>query len=102
MYIILIFSRPQFSQQDSVFHAVKVHGGFVIICTITSSPSTPLPPPSGPRQFVPKGLLNTVGSLLDDPTYPDVEFMIPRHGAKNEECEKNIGLPATIEKSGVL
>ena len=35
-------------------------------------------------------------------TYSDVEFMIPRRGVKNEECKKNIGLPATIEKSGVL
>jgi hypothetical protein len=33
-----------------------------------------------PRQSVPKTLLDTVGALLDDPLYSDVEFIVPRRG----------------------
>jgi hypothetical protein len=64
------------------FHsnAVKDPDAFVIICTITSSPVTPVPPGTIPRQPVPKDLLETLGSLLDDPVYSDVEFVFPRRG----------------------
>ena len=54
---------------------VKAQDALVIICTITSSPAKP--PSLQPRQPVPKSLLDTVGSLLDDPLYSDVCFTIP-------------------------
>lgn len=63
-------------------NAVKTQDAFVIICSITSSPSPPVPPPVFPRQTVPKDLLDTVGALLDDPLYSDVEFIIPRRGQR--------------------
>ncbi|KAF9468617.1 hypothetical protein BDZ94DRAFT_1153659 [Collybia nuda] len=73
----------QFAKRDTVYSLsapVKTQDFFVIICTITSSPSPPVQPPSTPYQSVPKSLLDTVGALLDDPTYSDVEFIIPRRG----------------------
>ncbi|KAG5654252.1 hypothetical protein H0H81_005495 [Sphagnurus paluster] len=63
-------------------HGVKSHDAFVILCTITSSPAPPPPIPSHPRQSVPKGLLDTVGALLNDPLYSDVEFIIPGRAGK--------------------
>ena len=53
---------------------VKAQDTFVITCTITSSPAKPSS--LQPRQPVPKSLLDTVGSLLDDPLYSDVCFTI--------------------------
>ncbi|KAF8236340.1 hypothetical protein L208DRAFT_1422001 [Tricholoma matsutake] len=75
----------QFAKRDTVYYqsnAVKTQDAFVIICSITSSPSPPVPPPVFPRQTVPKDLLDTVGALLDDPLYSDVEFIIPRRGQR--------------------
>ncbi len=48
------------------------------MCTITSSPYVPPPVPTVSRRSVPKSLIDTMGSLLDDPVYSDVEFIIPR------------------------
>ncbi|KIM89085.1 hypothetical protein PILCRDRAFT_812980 [Piloderma croceum F 1598] len=73
----------QFARRDNVyFHSnqVKDTDAFVVICNITSSPVTPTPPSTIPRQAVPKDLLETLGSLLDDPLYSDVEFVFPRRG----------------------
>lgn len=75
----------QFARRDNVYyqsHGVKSHDAFVILCTITSSPAPPPPIPSHPRQSVPKGLLDTVGALLNDPLYSDVEFIIPGRAGK--------------------
>ncbi|KAF8964175.1 hypothetical protein BDZ97DRAFT_1904491 [Flammula alnicola] len=72
----------QFARRDSVFYQsmpVKSQDAFVIICTITSSPFLP-PTHVIPRQPVPKALLDTVGALLDDPLYSDVQFIIPKRG----------------------
>ncbi|KAF8798781.1 hypothetical protein BYT27DRAFT_7202475 [Phlegmacium glaucopus] len=69
----------QFARRDGVYYQsmpVKAQDAFVIICTITSSPAKPSSS-SQPRQPVPKSLLDTVGSLLDDPLYSDVCFAIP-------------------------
>ncbi|PPQ89651.1 hypothetical protein CVT25_013838 [Psilocybe cyanescens] len=69
----------QFARRDSVYYQslpVKAQDAFVIICTITSSPVAPSQ--TLPRQPVPKALLDTVGSLLDDPLYSDVQFIIPK------------------------
>ncbi|EGN98449.1 hypothetical protein SERLA73DRAFT_109945 [Serpula lacrymans var. lacrymans S7.3] len=73
----------QFSRRDHVYYhsgAVKEQDAFVIICTITSSPHPPVQPSSVPCQLAPKDLLSTFGSLLDDPAYSDVEFLLPRRG----------------------
>ncbi|KAF8630909.1 hypothetical protein AX17_005267 [Amanita inopinata Kibby_2008] len=74
----------QFTRRDTIYYQaqnIKSQDALVIICTITSSPYAPPPAPSQPRRYVPKGLIDTVGSLLDDPLYSDVEFIIPRHPA---------------------
>jgi hypothetical protein len=39
-----------------------------------------VPPPPLALKSVPKGLLATVGSLLDDPLYSDVVFVLAKHG----------------------
>ncbi|KAG8906851.1 hypothetical protein FRB99_005911, partial [Tulasnella sp. 403] len=70
----------QFAKRDAVFYsAPQVRGpdAFLIICTITSSPTTPTPQSVVPRQYVPKGLMDAVGSMLDDPMYSDIEFILP-------------------------
>lgn len=41
-----------------------------------------------PRQSVPKSLLDTVGALLDDKAYSDVEFVIPRRGQPMENARR--------------
>jgi len=63
---------------------VRAQDAFVITCSISSAPATP-PPQIIPRQPVPKALLDTVGELLDDPLYSDVQFAIPsrRHSTRN-------------------
>ena len=50
---------------------------FTIICVITSSPITPTPLPPFPLQSVPRDLMISIGNLLDDPLYSDVEFVLP-------------------------
>lgn len=75
--------RAQFARRDHVYYhsnACKEQDAFIIICTITSSPTTPAQPPSTPTQLVPKDFLERVGSLLDDPLYSDVEFVLPCRG----------------------
>lgn len=74
--------RAQFARRDSVYYqsiSAKAQDAFVIVCTITSSPSSSSLLPPGPSLSVPKPLIDTVGSLLDDPRYSDVEFVILRH-----------------------
>lgn len=71
--------RAQFARRDAVYYQsmpVKAQDTFVITCAITSSPAKPSSSLQ-PRQPVPKSLLDTVGSLLDDPLYSDVCFTIP-------------------------
>jgi hypothetical protein len=86
-YLMFVF-RAQFARRDNVYFqsgAVKDTDAFIVICNIASSPVIPVAPSSIPRQPVPKVLLETLGSLLDDPLYSDVEFVFPRRGrsAKN-------------------
>lgn len=80
----------QFARRDHVYYhsnAVKEQDAFLIICTITSSPTVPAQPPSAPVQLVPKDFLERVGSLLDDPLYSDVEFVLPCRGrSKSFRC----------------
>ncbi|KAL4080742.1 hypothetical protein J3A83DRAFT_4084952 [Scleroderma citrinum] len=79
--------QAQFARRDHVYynsHAVKEADALLIICTITSSPQAPVPPPHTPMQFVPKDFLERVGALLDDPLYSDVEFILPKKGGSKE------------------
>lgn len=77
-------------------HSVKTPDAFLIVCTITSSPAAPLQPPSIPRVPVPKDLLFSIGTMLDDPAYSDIEFVLPRrsrnsfHGAKTIKAAKKL------------
>ncbi|CCM02467.1 uncharacterized protein FIBRA_04566 [Fibroporia radiculosa] len=69
-----------FARRDNVFSQIfraKPQDALVITCTITTSPTPPVGPPSIPLQPVPKDFLTVLGSLLDDPTYSDVEFVLP-------------------------
>ncbi|KAH9925412.1 uncharacterized protein BXZ73DRAFT_91126 [Epithele typhae] len=59
----------QFARRDLVFYqatAVKSQDAFIIICTITSEATSPLPVPSVPRYFVSKDFLDSIGGLLDE------------------------------------
>ncbi|EIN12541.1 hypothetical protein PUNSTDRAFT_118336 [Punctularia strigosozonata HHB-11173 SS5] len=72
----------QFARRDLVFYncsAVKSADAFVIQCNITGTPSAPLSSPP-PGKFVPPSILDAVGSLLDDPKYSDIEFVLPKRG----------------------
>ncbi|GAA5978933.1 hypothetical protein JCM5350_004182 [Sporobolomyces pararoseus] len=55
--------------------ATRSSDAFLIICTITSSPTLPVTP-SVPLLSVPKDLVNSFASLFDDPEYCDVVFRI--------------------------
>ena len=83
--------RAQFARRDTVYYSrsvVKAQDAFVITCNITTSPGPPTQPPSIPQMVVPKGLLDSVGSLLDDPLYSDVEFIIARHGTNLKRAKR--------------
>jgi len=56
---------------------VKANDAFVITCTISSTPGPPTPSPLIHKSLVPKDLLESVGQLLDDPLYSDIEFVLP-------------------------
>ncbi|KAI0338892.1 hypothetical protein BDW22DRAFT_1336950 [Trametopsis cervina] len=71
----------QFARREAVFQyagSVKQNDAFLIRCTITSSFEPPVPLPTVAKQSVPRGLLDAMGDLLDDPDYSDVAFVIPR------------------------
>ncbi|KAL5519976.1 hypothetical protein ACEPAG_1636 [Sanghuangporus baumii] len=71
----------QFARRDTIYYqpnAIRNNDAFLISCTISSSPSMPSLPPRVPHRLVPKDLLEVVGTLLDDPAYSDVEFILPR------------------------
>ncbi|KAL0960934.1 hypothetical protein HGRIS_005939 [Hohenbuehelia grisea] len=73
----------QFARRDHIYYHTnpnKSHDAFVIICTIHSSPAPPKPVPSYPRKIIPAELIKRIGGLLDDPSYSDVEFILPRRG----------------------
>lgn len=56
---------------------VKANDAFVITCTISSSLGPPTQSPFIHKSLVPKDLLESVGQLLDDPLYSDIEFVFP-------------------------
>ncbi|KAG8967239.1 hypothetical protein FRC03_010314 [Tulasnella sp. 419] len=75
----------QFAKRDAVYYSapqVRSADAFLIVCTITSSPVPPVPPSNTPRQYVPRSLMESVGSLLNDPIYSDVEFVLPSRSGR--------------------
>lgn len=92
-YKTMNWGWAQFAKRDSVFYsapAVKTVDSFLIVCTITSSPVTPTPPPTIARQYVPKSLMDSVGGMLDDPMYSDVEFLLPSRGRTKKGIVRKI------------
>ncbi|KAG8214652.1 hypothetical protein J3R82DRAFT_9730 [Butyriboletus roseoflavus] len=78
----------QFARRDHVYYhstPVKESDTFLIICAITSSPQPPIQPPTNPTQPVPKTYLECVGTLLDDPLYSDIEFVVPSRSTPKEK-----------------
>lgn len=70
----------QFSRRDVAYYSknvVRSNDAFVITCTISSSPGPPTSSPTTHKSLVPKDLLESVGQLLDDPVYSDIEFVLP-------------------------
>ncbi|KAI0252186.1 hypothetical protein BJV78DRAFT_1125024 [Lactifluus subvellereus] len=75
----------QFARRDAVYYTksiVKFNDAFVITCTISSTPGPPTTSPLVNKSLVPKDLLDSVGQLLDDPLYSDVEFVLPSRNAR--------------------
>ncbi|KAF8608499.1 hypothetical protein BDV93DRAFT_200841 [Ceratobasidium sp. AG-I] len=75
----------QFARREQVYYTpnnVRLQDSFLIVCQITDSPAPPTSTVN--RQSVPRGLLGSIGSLLDDPCYSDIEFVLParRRGGK--------------------
>jgi hypothetical protein len=69
------------------------------VCNITSTPVKPPAPPAIPRQPVPKSLLETFGSLLDDPRYSDVLFVIPKRGKSLNQGDKIWAAKRVLERA---
>ncbi|KAF8636008.1 hypothetical protein AX15_000169 [Amanita polypyramis BW_CC] len=72
----------QFTRRDAIYYQhpfIKSQDALVIACTITSSAYVPPPVSTVPRRSIPKSLIDTMGSLLDDSVHSDVEFIVPRH-----------------------
>ncbi|KAI0301112.1 hypothetical protein B0F90DRAFT_1719274 [Multifurca ochricompacta] len=70
----------QFARRDAVYYTksiVKANDAFVITCTISSTPGPPTSSPLVHKSLVPRDLLDSVGQLLDDPLYSDIEFILP-------------------------
>ena len=63
-------------------NAVRSSDAFVITCTISSTPGPPTSSPTIHKSLVPKDLLDSVGQLLDDPLYSDIEFVLPSRNAR--------------------
>lgn len=83
----------QFARRDAVYwqpNSVKGPDAFLIVCTITSSPAPPALQPSIPRMPVPRDLLLSVGAMLDDAAYSDIEFVLPRRGRGSLQGAKTI------------
>ncbi|KAH9890071.1 hypothetical protein C8Q73DRAFT_653179 [Cubamyces lactineus] len=70
----------QFARRDAIMQhtTIRQNDALIIICSLTSIPAPPTPVAPIPRHPVPRDLLDTIGSLLDDPVYSDVEFILPQ------------------------
>ncbi|PCH39751.1 hypothetical protein WOLCODRAFT_136485 [Wolfiporia cocos MD-104 SS10] len=88
----------QFARRELVYylqHSVKQQDAFIITCSITSTMAAVAPPLTNPRRSVPKDLMDTMGDLLNDPLYSDVEFVVPGRG-------KNSGMKRIYASRRVL
>ncbi|KAH6912805.1 hypothetical protein BKA70DRAFT_1397844 [Coprinopsis sp. MPI-PUGE-AT-0042] len=71
----------QFARRDTIYYncpPIRAQDALLIVCTVVSEPRPLVPPPTHPYLPAPKPLLDMMGSLLDDPTYSDIEFVFPR------------------------
>ncbi|THH01889.1 hypothetical protein EW145_g6837, partial [Phellinidium pouzarii] len=70
----------QFARREAVYYqsnSVRNNDALLITCIISSSPAVPSVPSLVPHCSVPRELLDVVGSLLDDPVYSDIVFVLP-------------------------
>ena len=70
--LTLHWHRASFARRDLVFYGQNSAlnaDAFVITCSIHGPPL---------RRGPPRELLTSVGTLLDDPDYSDVQFVLPR------------------------
>lgn len=84
-YKTMNWGWAQFAKRDAVYYAapvVKQSDAFLIVCTITSNPVPPTQPPLTFKYSVPQGLMDSIGGLLGDPLYSDVEFVLPSRGRR--------------------
>ncbi|RDX50240.1 hypothetical protein OH76DRAFT_1380865 [Lentinus brumalis] len=75
-----------FARRDAVYYqpsTVRTQDAFTIICKISTAFVPTASVPAIPRYLIPKDLLDSMGSLLDDPMYSDVEFVLPRRGRES-------------------
>lgn len=81
--------RAHFARRDLIYYqnnSVRNSDAFIITCRISSSP-TPVPIETTPTAYrsVPTKLVKVIGSLLDDPVYSDVEFVLCQRARKSEQ-----------------
>lgn len=100
--VLKINSRAQFAKRDVVYfnsNSVKNQDAFIILCNITSSPTPPPPPPPYCVQTVPNTLLETVGALLNDPLYSDVEFVVPGRRGDIKSARKILACKTLLRRA---
>ena len=98
-YKTMNWGWAQFAKRDAVYYSapqVKAADAFLIVCTITSSPSPPAPVSTIPRRLVPRSLVDAIGKTLDDPLYSDVEFVMPASAASKRRKTRRIYANKTI------
>ncbi|KII83022.1 hypothetical protein PLICRDRAFT_47435 [Plicaturopsis crispa FD-325 SS-3] len=91
----------QFARRDVISNqsnAMRQQDALIISCTIASSPAPATPVPPIPRQKVPKTLLDTVGSLLDDPACTDIEFVIPKRGGSLKSAKRILASRSMLKR----
>jgi len=89
--------RAQFARRDAVYYnssivkasklllffasiflsSIQQADAFLILCEISCSATPPPPTPQVPVQTVPRSLMMSIGNLLNNPVYSDVEFVFP-------------------------
>lgn len=87
------FIRAQFCRRDSIYYqpsSVRHQDAFIIMCTIAALPRAPEVVSTIPQRTVPKALIDSVGLLLDDSTYSDVEFVIANRNNNRASKPKKI------------